>query len=98
MGKDELYSKIFMSYYEYEGDPSVLTAYTANKVLKGQKYLDRSGKKFYAEADNYTVLYDDLNERVLPYVSDKFGLCDEIRSLIIADGMNETDRNNLLKS
>ncbi len=97
MGKDELYSKIFMSYYEYEGDPSVLTAYTANKVVKGQKYLDRSGKKFYAEADNYTVLYDDLNERVLPYVSDKFGLCDEIRSLIISDGMNEADRDNLLK-
>ena len=44
LGKDELYSKIFMSYYEYEGDPSVLTAYTANKVLKGQKYLDRKGK------------------------------------------------------
>ena len=98
MGKDELYSKIFMSYYEYEGDPSVLTAYTANKVVKGQKYLDRSGKKFYAEADNYTVLYDDLDERVLPYVSDKFGMCNEIRQLIISDGMNEADRDNLLKS
>ncbi|MDE5992791.1 MAG: hypothetical protein K2G87_07040, partial [Oscillospiraceae bacterium] len=81
----------------YEGDPSVLTAYTANKVLKGQKYLDRKGKKFYVEADNYTVLYDDLNERVLPYVSDKFGMCDEIRQLIISDGMNEADRNNLLR-
>ena len=98
LGKDELYSKIFMSYYEYEGDPSVLTAYTANKVVKGQKYLDRSGKKFYAEADNYTVLYDDLDERVLPYVSDKFGMCNEIRQLIISDGMNEADRDNLLKS
>ena len=97
LGKDELYSKIFMSYYEYEGDPSVLTAYTANKVLKGQKYLDRKGKKFYVETDNYTVLYDDLNERVLPYVSDKFGMCDEIRQLIISDGMNESDRENLLK-
>ena len=97
LGKDELYSKIFMSYYEYEGDPSVLTAYTANKVLKGQKYLDRKGKKFYVETDNYTVLYDDLNERVLPYVSDKFGMCDEIRQLIISDGMNEADRDNLLK-
>ena len=97
LGKDELYSKIFMSYYEYEGDPSVLTAYTANKVLKGQKYLDRKGKKFYAEADNYTVLYDDLQERVLPYVSDKFGMFDEIRQLIISDGMNEADRDNLLK-
>ena len=97
LGKDELYSKIFMSYYEYEGDPSVLTAYTANKVVKGQKYLDRSGKKFYAEADNYTVLYDDLDERVLPYVSDKFGMCNEIRQLIISDGMNEADRDNLLK-
>ena len=86
-----------MSYYEYEGDPSVLTAYTANKVLKGQKYLDRKGKKFYAEADNYTVLYDDLQERVLPYVSDKFGMFDEIRQLIISDGMNEADRDNLLK-
>ena len=97
LGKDELYSKIFMSYYEYEGDPSVLTAYTANKVLKGQKYLDRKGKKFYVETDNYTVLYDDLNERVLPYVSDKFGMCNEIRQLIISDGMNESDRENLLK-
>lgn len=97
LGKDELYSQIFMSYYEYEGDPSVLTAYTANKVLKGQKYLDRKGKKFYAEAENYTVLYDDLNERVLPYVSDKFGMRDKIRQLIISDGMNESDRENLLK-
>lgn len=97
LGKDELYSQIFMSYYEYESDPSVLTAYTANKVLKGQKYLDRKGKKFYVETDNYTVLYDDLNERVLPYVSDKFGMCDEIRQLIISDGMNENDRENLLK-
>lgn len=97
LGKDELYSQIFMSYYEYEGDPSVLTAYTANKVLKGQKYLDRKGKKFYTEAENYTVLYDDLDERVLPYVSDKFGMCDEIRQLIISDGMNEADRENLLK-
>ena len=97
LGKDELYSQIFMSYYEYEGEPSVLTAYTANKVLKNQKYLDRKGKKFYAEAENYTVLYDDLNERVLPYVSDKFGMCDEIRQLIISDGMNEADRDNLLK-
>lgn len=92
LGKDELYSKIFMSYYEYEGDPSVLTAYTANKVLKGQKYLDRKGKKFYVETDNYTMLYDDLNERVFPYVSDKFGMCNEIRQLIISDGMNEADR------
>ncbi len=97
LGKDELYSQIFMSYYEYEGDPSVLTAYTANKVLKGKKYLDRKGKKFYAEAENYTVLYDDLDERVLLYVSDKFGMCDEIRQLIISDGMNESDRENLLK-
>ena len=97
LGKDELYSKIFMSYYEYEGDPSVLTAYTANKVLKGQKYLDRKGKKFYVETDNYTVLYDDLNERVLPYVSDKFGMCDEIRQLIISDGMNKLDRDTLLR-
>lgn len=43
------------------------------------------------------MLFDDLDERVLPYVSDKFGMCDEIRQLIISDGMNEADRDNLLK-
>lgn len=97
LGKDELYSQIFMSYYEFEKDTAILTAFTANKVAKGQKGLDRKGKKFYAEAENYTVLYDDLKYRVLPLISDKFGICNEIRQLIISDGMNENDRENLLK-
>lgn len=96
LGKDELYSQIFMSYYEFEKDTAILTAFTANKVAKGQKGLDRKGKKFYAEAENYTVLYDDLKYRVLPLISDKFGICNEIRQLIISDGMNEADRDNLL--
>lgn len=85
-----------MSYYEFEKDTAILTAFTANKVSKGQKGLDRKGKKFYAEAENYTVLYDDLKYRVLPFISDKFGICNEIRQLIISDGMNEADRDNLL--
>ncbi len=95
--KDELYSKILYSYYEFNGKPDIAVEYTANKVKSRKKVLEREGRQFYAEFDNYTVLYDDLDERVLPYVSDKFGLCDEIRSLIIADGMNEADKDNLLK-
>ncbi len=95
--KDELYSKILYSYYEFNGKLDIAVEYTANKVRNRKKVLEREGRKFYAEADNYTVLYDDLNERVLPYVSDKFGMCDEIRQLIISDGMNEADRENLLK-
>ena len=95
--KDELYSKILYSYYEFNGKLDIAAEYTANKVRNRKKVLEREGRQFYAEADNYTVLYDDLNERVLPYVSDKFGMCDEIRQLIISDGMNESDRENLLK-
>ena len=95
--KDELYSKILYSYYEFNGKLDIAAEYTANKVRNRKKVLEREGRQFYAEADNYTVLYDDLNERVLPYVSDKFGMCDEIRQLIISDGMNEADRENLLK-
>ncbi len=95
--KDELYSKILYSYYEFNGKLDIAAEYTANKVKSRKKVLEREGRQFYAEADNYTVLYDDLNERVLPYVSDKFGMCDEIRQLIISDGMNEADRDNLLK-
>ena len=95
--KDELYSKILYSYYEFNGKLDIASEYTANKVRNRKKVLEREGRQFYSEADNYTVLYDDLNERVLPYVSDKFGMCDEIRQLIISDGMNEVDRDNLLK-
>lgn len=95
--KDELYSKILYSYYEFNGKLDIAAEYTANKVRNRKKVLEREGRQFYAEAENYTVLYDDLNERVLPYVSDKFGMCDEIRQLIISDGMNEADRDNLLK-
>ena len=95
--KDELYSKILYSYYEFNGKLDIAVEYTANKVRNRKKVLEREGRQFYAEVDNYTVLYDDLNERVLPYVSDKFGMCDEIRQLIISDGMNESDRENLLK-
>lgn len=95
--KDELYSKILYSYYEFNGKLDIAAEYTANKVRNRKKVLEREGRQFYAEAENYTVLYDDLNERVLPYVSDKFGMCDEIRQLIISDSMNEADRDNLLK-
>lgn len=95
--KDELYSKILYSYYEFNDKLDIASEYTANKVRNRKKFLEREGRQFYAEAENYTVLYDDLNERVLPYVSDKFGMCDEIRHLIISDGMNENDRENLLK-
>lgn len=95
--KDELYSKILYSYYEFNDKLDIAAEYTANKVRNRKKVLEREGRQFYAEAENYTVLYDDLNERVLPYVSDKFGMCDEIRQLIISDGMNEADRENLLK-
>ncbi len=95
--KDELYSKILYSYYEFNGKLDIAAEYTANKVRNRKKVLEREGRQFYAETDNYTVLYDDLNERVLPYVSDKFGMCDKIRQLIISDGMNEADRDNLLK-
>lgn len=95
--KDELYSKILYSYYEFNGKLDIAAEYTANKVRNRKKVLEREGRQFYAEAENYTVLYDDLNERVLPYISDKFGMCDEIRQLIISDGMNENDRENLLK-
>ena len=95
--KDELYSKILYSYYEFNDKLDIAAEYTANKVRNRKKVLEREGRQFYAEAENYTVLYDDLNERVLPYVSDKFGMCDEIRQLIISDGMNESDRENLLK-
>ncbi|MDE5859175.1 MAG: hypothetical protein K2H23_02100, partial [Oscillospiraceae bacterium] len=95
--KDELYSKILYSYYEFNGKLDIAAEYTANKVRNRKKVLEREGRQFYSEAENYTVLYDDLNERVLPYVSDKFGMCDEIRQLIISDGMNESDRENLLK-
>ena len=95
--KDELYSKILYSYYEFNGKLDIAAEYTANKVRNRKKLLEREGRQFYSEADNYTVLYDDLNERVLPYISDKLGMCDEIRQLIISDGMNEADRDNLLK-
>ena len=95
--KDELYSKILYSYYEFNGKLDIAAEYTANKVRNRKKVLEREGRQFYAEAENYTVLYDDLNDRVLPYVSDKFGMCDEIRQLIISDSMNELDRDNLLK-
>ncbi len=95
--KDELYSKILYSYYEFNGKLDIASEYTANKVRNRKKVLEREGRQFYAEAENYTVLYDDLNECVLPYISDKFGMCDEIRQLIISDGMNEADRDNLLK-
>lgn len=95
--KDELYSKILYSYYEFNGKLDIAAEYTANKVRNRKKVLEREGRQFYAEAENYTVLYDDLNERVLPYVSDKFGMCDEIRQHIVSDGMNESDRENLLK-
>lgn len=95
--KDELYSKILYSYYEFNRKLDIAAEYTANKVRNRKKVLEREGRQFYAEAENYTVLYDDLNERVLPYVSDKFGMCDEIRQLIVSDGMNENDRENLLK-
>lgn len=95
--KDELYSKILYSYYEFNDKLDIASEYTANKVRNRKKFLEREGRQFYAEAENYTVLYDDLNERVLPYVSDKFGMCDEIRQIIISDGMNEADRDNLLK-
>ena len=95
--KDELYLKILYSYYEFNGKLDIAAEYTANKVRNRKKVLEREGRQFYSEAENYTVLYDDLNERVLPYVSDKFDMCDEIRQLIISDGMNEADRENLLK-
>lgn len=95
--KDELYSKILYSYYEFNGKLDIAAEYTANKVRNRKKVLEREGRQFYSEAENYTVLYDDLNERVLPYVSDKFGMCNEIRQLIISDAMNESDRENLLK-
>ncbi|MCH5194581.1 MAG: hypothetical protein J1F11_11505 [Oscillospiraceae bacterium] len=95
--KDSLYSEVFHSYYEFNSKEDVLDEYTANKVRNRKKALDREGRQFYAEADNYTVLYDDLQERVLPYVSDKFGMCSDIRDLIIADSMNEADRDTLLK-
>lgn len=95
--KDELYSKILYSYYEFNDKLDIAAEYTASKVRNRKKVLEREGRQFYAEAENYTVLYDDLNERILPYVSDKFGMCDEIRQLIISDGMNESDRENLLK-
>ncbi len=67
--KDELYSKILYSYYEFNGKLDIAAEYTANKVKSRKKVLEREGRQFYAESDNYTVLYDDLNERVLPYES-----------------------------
>ena len=95
---DDLYSQIFYSYYEFNGKKDFLASgYKANKVVKRQQRLSDEGKRFYSEAENYGVLYDDLQERVLLYVSDKFGMCSEIRDLIIADSMNEADRDTLLK-
>ena len=95
---DDLYSQIFYSYYEFNGKKDFLASgYKANKVVKRQQRLSDEGKRFYSEAENYGVLYDDLQDHVLLYVSDKFGMCSEIRDLIIADSMNEADRDTLLK-
>ncbi|MDE6592030.1 MAG: hypothetical protein K2K57_03065 [Oscillospiraceae bacterium] len=96
--KDELYSKILYSYYEFNGKLDIAAEYTANKVRNRKKVLEREGRQFYSETENYTVLYDDLNDRVIPHISDKFGMCDEIRQLIISDGMNESDRDTLLSN
>ena len=87
----ELYLKLFYSSY---GEDNVDDTYIS-KIKSGERNVDRSTIKFYVNAQNRRDLIDDVYE-VLAAVSDKFGLCREIRDLILADSMEDKDKNLLL--
>lgn len=86
---------MFRTYYGFDDSGSV-EEYTASKIRKGEKTLDRPGKQYYSDPKNHGVLLDDIYERILPNISDKFGMCNVIRDLILADSMDDKDRERLL--
>ncbi len=96
LNNNKIYSELFYTYYEYVGKPELLEDYTASKVKSGKRSLEREGKQYYSDPANHGVLIDDIYERILPYISDKFGMCAKIRELIKSDSMDDKDRERLL--
>lgn len=96
MNLNQIYSELFFSYYEND-DTGRVEEYTASKIKKGSRTLDRNGIQYYLKPENHGKLLDDIYDRILPYISDKFGMCMEISELIQADSMNENDKRLLLE-
>lgn len=96
MNLNQIYSELFFSYYEND-DTGRVEEYTASKVKSGDRTLDRNGIQYYLKPENHGKLLDDIYDRILPYISDKFGMCMEISELIQADSMNENDKKLLLE-
>lgn len=95
MNLNQIYSELFFSYYEND-DSGKVEEYTASKVKNGDRTLDRKGIQYYSNTENRGKLLDDIYDRILPYIADKFGMCTEICELIKSDSMNGKDKDLLL--
>ena len=95
MNLNQIYSELFFSYYEND-DSGKVEEYTASKVKNGDKTLGRKGIQYYSNTENRGKLLDDIYDRILPYIADKFGMCMEICELIKSDSMNGKDKGLLL--
>ncbi len=95
--KDKIFGEIFYSYFEEYDKSDVATDYTANKILSGRKAPTEKCKDFYRNADNFDLLTNDISENLLPYISQKFGLCSTLKDMIITSSMHDGDKESLLK-
>jgi len=95
--KDKVFGGIFRTYFDIYDKNGLAEDYTANKLISGKKGIPAELRDFYMEEENLSSLVDDISENLLPYISQKFRMCDEFKETAESSLLNPKDADLLIK-
>lgn len=95
--KDKVFGGIFRTYFDIYDKNGLAEDYTANKLTSGKKGIPAELHDFYMEEENLSSLVDDISENLLPYISQKFRMCDEFKETAESSLLNPKDADLLIK-